>query len=412
MAAQPLDYTGLLRNDLPPAAVKYAGFPKYNFVGGHNDADSVPVDELRAAADAVLKREGKTLATYGLQSGPQGYRPLREFLVRKLKADAGIDCTADEVLITGGSSQGMNLINDLLIAPGDTAIIEQANYGGAITRLKRAKANIVPIPLDKDGMDVAALSRALDDLKAKGIRPKYIYTIPTVQNPTGTVMPEARRREILALAARHGVPIYEDDCYSDLLFSGKRPPAFYALAGAGNNHVIHIGSFSKSIAPALRLGFLLASWPLMGQILALKNDAGSGALEQMVMAEYATRHFDEHVKGLRSRLKRKAEVLVEAVSAEFGTAAEFEKPEGGIFLWIKLPDEVDTLKLFQAAAKAGVAINPGPEWALGESYARSRLRLCFANPSEAQIREGVAVLADVCHKEFGVPLRGRNVGRG
>jgi 2-aminoadipate transaminase len=149
----------------------------------------------------------------------------------------------------------------------------------------------------------------------------------------------------------------------------------------------------------------------MGQILALKTDAGSGALEQMVMAEYATKHFDGHVKELRKALKRKADVLVEALSAEFGTAAEFEKPQGGIFLWIKLPDEVDTMRLFQAAAKAGVALNPGPEWAIGESYAKSRLRLCFANPSEAQIREGVSVLADVCHKEFGVPLRGRNIGR-
>ncbi len=411
MPSAQLDYAGLLRSDLPPAAVKYAGFPKYNFVGGHNDADSIPVDGLRAAADAVLAREGRTLATYSLTSGPQGYLPLREFLVKKLKADAGIDCTADEILITGGSSQGMNLINELLIGAGDTAIIEQANYGGAITRLKRAKANIVAIPLDKDGMDAAALSTALDDLKAKGIRAKYIYTIPTVQNPTGTVMSEGRRREILALSAKHGVPIYEDDCYSDLTFSGVRPAAFYGLAGAGNNQVIHIGSFSKSIAPALRLGFLVASWPLMGQIIALKNDAGSGSLEQMVMAEYAAKHFEGHVTDLRARLKRKADVLVEAVSAEFGTAAEFDKPVGGIFLWIKLPDQVDTRQLFQAAAKAGVAINPGPEWAVGEEYSKSRLRLCFANPTEAQIREGVAVLADVCHKEFGVPLRGRNVGR-
>jgi 2-aminoadipate transaminase len=131
----------------------------------------------------------------------------------------------------------------------------------------------------------------------------------------------------------------------------------------------------------------------------------------MVMAEYASTHFEQHVKDLRKRLKKKADALVEALNAEFGTAAEFDKPQGGIFLWIKLPDEVDTAKLFQAAGKAGVALNPGPEWALGESYAKSRLRLCFANPSEAQIREGVAVLADVCHQEFGVPVRRRNISR-
>lgn len=410
MPATQIDYSTLIRPDLPPAAVKYAGFPKYNFVGGHNDADSTPVDGLRKAADAVIAREGRTLATYSLESGPQGYIGLRQFLVKKLKADAGIDCTTDDLLITSGSLQGMDLINQLLIAPGDTAIIEQANYGGAITRLKRAKANIVGIPLDHDGMKPSALSAALDDLKAKGIKPKYIYTIPTVQNPSATVMSAGRRAEILALAGRHGVPIFEDECYADLTWSASRPQAFRGMAG--DNRVIHIGSFSKSIAPALRIGYLVASWPLMGNILGLKTDAGSGALEQMVMAEYAGANFDAHMKTLRVALKRKADVLMEAVSAEFGTSAEFDKPAGGIFLWIKLPDQVDTLRLFQAAAKAGVAINPGVEWATDQGYSRSRLRLCFANPSEAQIREGVAALADVCHKEFGVPVRSGNVARG
>ena len=409
MPATQIDYTKLIRADLPPAAVKYAGFPKYNFVGGHNDADSTPVEGLRKAADAVIAREGRTLATYSLESGPQGYIGLRQFLVKKLKADAGIDCSTDDLLITSGSLQGMDLINQLLIAPGDTAIIEQANYGGAITRLKRAKANIVGIPLDHDGMSPSALSAALDDLKARGIKPKYIYTIPTVQNPSATVMSAAWRAEILALAGRHGVPIFEDECYADLTWAGTRPQAFRGMAG--DNRVLHIGSFSKSIAPALRIGYLVASWPLMGNILGLKTDAGSGALEQMVMAEYAGANFDAHMKTLRVALKRKADVLMEAVSAEFGTSAEFEKPAGGIFLWIKLPDQVDTLRLFQAAAKAGVAINPGVEWATDQGYSKSRLRLCFANPSESQIREGVAALADVCHREFGVPVRSGNVAR-
>jgi len=161
----------------------------------------------------------------------------------------------------------------------------------------------------------------------------------------------------------------------------------------------------------LRLGYLVASWPLMGNILGLKTDAGTGALEQMILAEYATKHFDGHVKGLRKVLKRKYDVLTEALAAEFGTAAEFEPADGGIFLWVKLPDAVDTLKLFQAAGKEGVAINPGVEWATDQSYAKSRLRLCFANPSEQNIRDGVAKLADICHREFGVPVRSRNVQR-
>jgi 2-aminoadipate transaminase len=173
--------------------------------------------------------------------------------------------------------------------------------------------------------------------------------------------------------------------------------------------VIHIGSFSKSIAPALRVGFIVAPWAMLSSMLALKTDAGSGALEQMVLAEYCAPHFATHVPKLTQGLRRKLDTLMDALGEQFGTAAEFEDPKGGIFLWVKLPDNVDTLKLYQAALAAGVAINPGPEWSTNKGYAGCRLRLCFASPSEQQIREGVAVLADVCRKEFGVPERIANV---
>ena len=387
MTAESFDYSARLRPGLPPPAVKWNGFPKYNFVGGHNDEASVPVDELIAAAAAVLKRKGHTLATYNMRSGAQGYRPLREFVARKLKADSGITCTADDLLITSGSGQGIDLVASTLVAPGDTVLIEQATYGGAMNRMKRVGASLVGVPVDNDGLSASALGTALEDLKKKGVKPKYIYTIPTVQNPTATVMSEGRRREILKLSETYDVPIIEDECYSDLTWSGMRPAALRALAG-NSDRVIHVGSFSKSIAPALRLGYIVAGWPLMSRILALKTDGGTGALEQMILAEYASKHFDTHVAGLRKVLKRKLDVLTESVAAEFGTAAEFEAPVGGIFLWIKLPESVDTLKLFQAAAKEGVAINPGVEWATDADYGRNRLRLCFANPSESTIREG------------------------
>ena len=414
MAARPLDYVPLLRPDLPPAVVKWSGFPKYNFVGGHNDAGSVPVEGLIAAATSVLKREGRTLATYGLESGAQGYRPLREFVAAKLKADAGIICTADEILITTGSLQGLDLVNQLLLRPGDTIIGEEMTYGGALTRVKKCGATWVGAPVDDGGIRMDLLAKSLEDLKKRGITPKYIYTIPTVQNPTATVMGEARRAELIELSEAYGVPIFEDECYADLTWSGKRPPALRAMAG--NDRVIHIGSFSKSIAPAIRLGYLVAGWPLMSRILSLKTDAGTPAIDQMVLAEFCAgqsgRQFDTHVVGLRKVLKRKLDVLVEVLQAEFGTAAEFEMPEGGIFLWVKLPDSVDTTRLFQVAAKAGVAINPGVEWSSNAEAGKRRLRICFANPSEQQLREGVAKLAEVCHAEFGLPLRGRNTERG
>ena len=147
----------------------------------------------------------------------------------------------------------------------------------------------------------------------------------------------------------------------------------------------------------------------MSRMLALKTDAGSGALEQMVLAEYCAPHFTTHVPKLTRGLRAKLDTLMEALNEQFGTSAEFEDPKGGIFLWVKLPDNVDTLKLNQAALAAGVAINPGPEWSTDKNYGKSRLRLCFASPSHAQIREGIAVLAEVCRREFGVPARIANV---
>jgi 2-aminoadipate transaminase len=170
-------------------------------------------------------------------------------------------------------------------------------------------------------------------------------------------------------------------------------------------NVIHIGSFSKSVAPALRVGFVVAPWDALSRMLALKTDAGSGALEQMVLAEYCKAHFADHVPKLRRGLRVKLDALMDALAANFGTAAEFEEPKGGIFLWVKLPDNVDTMRLFQAASAAGIAINPGPEWSVDKAHSKSRMRLCFANPAPETIREGIAELAEVCRKEFGVPER-------
>jgi 2-aminoadipate transaminase len=406
-ASAPFDFAPLLPAGLPAPAARWTGLAKYSFVGGNNDPEQVPVEGLIEAVNAVLRREGHALATYGLAHGPQGYLPLREFLTAKLKRDAGIDCTVDDIMIVSGSLQALDLVNQTLLARGDTVLVEQETYQGSLNRLTRLGVNTVGIPLDGDGMRMDALAAALADHKRRGITPKYIYTIPTVQNPTGSIMPEARRAELLNLSRQYGVPVFEDDCYADLIWSGQRPPSIYAMSGNGG--VIHIGSFSKSIAPALRVGFIVAPWEMMSRMLALKTDAGSGALEQMVLAEFCAPHFSTHVPRLTRGLRAKLDTLMEALNEQFGTAAEFEAPAGGIFLWVKLPDHVDTEKLYQAALAAGVSINPGPEWSTNKGHSGCRLRLCFASPSHQQIRDGIAVLAEVCRKEFGVPARSANV---
>ncbi|MBV8738870.1 MAG: PLP-dependent aminotransferase family protein [Alphaproteobacteria bacterium] len=402
-------YTNLFADGLPAPAPRWTGFPKYNFIGGHNDPEHVPAAELAAAAQAVLRRDGADLALYN-PHGPQGFRGIREFVVSKVKA-RGIACTADDVLITSGSGQGLDLVNRVLLNPGDTVILEEFTYGGALTKLQRLGVNVVGAPLDDDGLRIDALDQLLGDLVKKGAAPKFIYTIPTVQNPTGSILPVDRREALLGLARRHGVPIFEDECYADLTWSADAPPAIYSM---DPSQVIHVGSFSKTLSPALRLGYVVADWAVMSRLVGLKRetDSGTGALEQMVVAEYFSRSFTEHVGELTGVLKEKLDTMVDALEREFGTAIEkMWRPRGGIFLWIKLPDRIDVTTLVAPAAGEGLVFNPGPEWSCNPAETKSHMRLCFALPSKDVIREGIATLARVCWEQTGIPERSANIRR-
>ena len=409
MSSTGFAYPHLFGKKVPPPAPRWSGNARFNFIGGHNDRTLIPVEGLIAATAAVLRREGADLALYSLAQGPQGYGGLRQFVADKLGRWRGIKATADDVLITSGSGQGIDLINQVLLEPGDTVILEEFTYGGYLTKLRRIGVNIVAAPLDEDGIRIDALAQILAGLKRQGTTPKYICTTATIQNPTGSIMPLARRHELLGLAAEYGVPIFEDECYSDLTWGGMQaPPALYSL---DPSHVIHIGSFSKTLAPALRLGYVMADWEFLSRMVAIKSatDSGTGALEQMVVAEYFSTHFEDHVDELSATLKGKLDTMVEAVEREFGTAVEPWVPKGGIFLWLKLPDQVDTMKLVQPALKAGIAFNPGPEWAVDGSAAKSRLRLCFGLTTKEEIRQGVAAFARVCYEETGIPEQSGNI---
>ena len=404
-------YSHLFAKDLPPPAPRWTGFPKYNFIGGHNDPVRIPAADLADAATTVLRRRGADLALYNFD-GPQGYRGLRQLVVDKLAQRPAIKCTVEDVLITSGSGQAIDLVNGLLLDRGDTVVLEEFTYGGALTKLKRLGANIIGAPLDDEGLKIDALGRIFEDLGRKRIVPKYVYTIPTVQNPTGSILPRERREALLALTRKHGVPVFEDECYADLTWAGTTgPPSLYAM---DPQQVIHIGSFSKTLAPSLRLGYAVAVPEVMSRLVACKReaDSGTGALDQMVVAEYFSRNFQEHVGGLTQTLHDKLDTIVEAVEREFGTAVEkMWKPKGGIFLWLKLPDRVDVTKLVAPAAKAGVVFNPGPEWSCNPGESKSHLRLCFALPSKNDIRAGVAAFARVCFEETGIPEQSANIRR-
>lgn len=403
-------YSNLFSRDLPPPAPRWTGFPKYNFIGGHNDPERIPAAALADAATTVLRRRGADLALYNFD-GPQGYLGLRQFVVDKVSRRPAIKCSVDDVLITSGSGQGIDLVNHLLLEPGDTVILEEFTYGGALTKLKRLGVNIIGAPLDDEGLRIDALARIFEDLERNRTVPKYIYTIPTIQNPTGSILPRERREALLALTRKHGVPVFEDECYADLTWDGKGPPALFAM---DPQQVIHIGSFSKTLAPSLRLGYVVAVPEVMSRLVACKRetDSGTGALDQMVVAEYFSQNFGDHVGGLTQTLHAKLDAMVEAVEREFGTAVEkMWKPKGGIFLWLKLPDRVDVTKLVAPAAKAGIVFNPGPEWSCNPGESKSHLRLCFALPSKDDIRSGVAAFARVCFEETGIPEQSANIRR-
>jgi 2-aminoadipate transaminase len=409
MSATTIDYGKLFSAGLPDPAPRWAPFPKYYFIGGNNDPEQIPVEGLVEAAASVLRREGSKLAIYNLGLGPQGYPGLRQFVADKCERQRGIKAPIEDILITTGSGQGLDMISKLLINPGDTVLTEEYCYQGAMNRFRKLGAKLVGMKLDADGIVIDALAHQLADLKSQGITPKFIYTIPTIQNPTASILPLNRRHALISLARQYNVAIFEDECYADLLWQGiDAPPALYAL---DPGCVLHIGSFSKSLAPALRLGYLIAGWELMSRLLPLKGDSGTGALDQMIVAEYFSKSYDHHMRHLNGILHDKLATMADAVAREFGSSAECWSPKGGIFLWIKLPANIDVRKLIKPAAQAGIVFNPGPEWAVSPDNSYNCLRLCFAMPSKQTICEGVAELARVCYEQTGIPLRSGNIQR-
>ena len=404
-----IDYGKLYSSAAVAPVAKWAPFPPYYFIGGNNDPEQVPVEGLVEAAASVLRREGSKLAIYNLGLGPQGYPGLRQFVADRCNRIRGMKVGIDDIMIVTGSGQGLDMIAKLLVNRGDTVLVEEYSYQSAINRYRNMGATVEGMKLDGDGIVIEALAAQLAALKAKGVTPKFIYTIPTIQNPTATIMPLDRRLALIKLAREYNVAIFEDECYADLLWEGvEAPPSLYSL---DPGCVIHLGSFSKSLAPALRLGYIVAEWEIMSRLLPLKGDSGTGALDQMVVAEYFSKNFDKHLSHLNGVLHEKLKVMVEAVEREFGASAEMWAPKGGIFLWIKLPDGIDTRKLLAPAAKAGIIFNEGPAWAVSPDNSTSHLRLCFAMPDHDTIRKGVAAFAQVCFEETGIPIRSGNVQR-
>jgi GntR family transcriptional regulator/MocR family aminotransferase len=368
----------------PPVALREPDEIVFDFRPGGVDADSAPELELRRAFSRALARHGRALATH---RDPFGWPPLREAVARALVA-RGIGCAAGDVLITNGAQQGLDLLARCLVDPGDAVVLEQPGYFAAAWAFAAAGAHLVGVAVDEQGLRTDELARVL-----RSRRVKLVYATPAVQSPTGVVLSDARRDELLELADAHQTPVVEDDYDAELRRGGAATPALKAGDAAGQ--VIYAGTFSKALLPGLRIGYLVAP-PAVLRRLALARiaaDFGPNTVAQVAIAELlAAGDFERHVRRVRKLYAARLNALHAALAAHLPPGAAFAPPAGGNALWLRLPPAADPDAVWAGMLEAGVAAARGDLFFI-DGQGRDCLLLGVAGVAEERIEPGVARLA-------------------
>ena len=370
--------------------------PRYDFAVAYPDPDSFPADDLQDALRRAIKEQGRDLVLY---PHPQGDAGLRDLVVEKLEKQRGMKVDPEQVIITAGSGQAISLLTQLFIDPGDTIITEEFTYSGALTIMNRSGAQRVGVKMDDEGMLPDALEEVIKDLLDKSIAPKFIYTIPTFQNPVGTDMGVQRRKEIVAVAQQYGLPIYEDDCYFDLRYGGENHPALFSYDDM--EMTVYSGSFSKIVAPGMRLGWLVAPATLIPRINAIHAGTPPSQFSVLATLYYLRDHMEKHVADLNSIFKAKRDTMLAAMGECFGPSVESTRPDGGLYLWCNFTDpNVNVVPVLDKAREKGVIYGLGPSFAPNSSHtAENYFRLCFGYHSLEDTRSGIALLGNVFEEE-------------
>ena len=361
-----------------------------NFAGGLPSPETFPIEAMRAACASVLA-EGSVVAKPSLQyASSEGLPELRQWVSAEL-GKQGATVSPDQVLITTGSQQGLDLIAKVLIDKGSRLLVESPTYLGALQAFTPMQPAVENIESDSGGVSPSALREALQ----KGERPRFIYLLPNFQNPTGRTMDEARREAVIAVCREHGLPIVEDNPYGELWFDAPPPKPLLARWPEG---VVYLGSFSKILAPGLRLGYVIAPPALYSKLLQAKQaaDLHTPGFNQRVVAEVIKDGFlDQHVPTIRARYHAQRDAMLAALARELGpTGAEWTQPVGGMFVWVRLPERLNAQALLPKAVDAGMAFVPGAPFYAGEPDARA-LRLSFVTSTPEQIDKGMAALGRV-----------------
>ncbi|GAA4030858.1 PLP-dependent aminotransferase family protein [Streptomyces plumbiresistens] len=352
-----------------------------NFAGGLPAPELFDVDGIADAYRAVLTEAPERALQYSTTEGEPG---LRGALAGRMSV-RGLPTEADDVLVTTGSQQALSLLATVLVEPGDTVLVESPCYLAALQAFGFAGARVVAVPGDGDGLDPAAL----EELVVRE-RPKLLYTVPTFQNPTGRTLPAARRAAIASVAARRGLWIVEDDPYGELRFEGERVPWIATYPGAEDRTVL-LGSFSKVMAPGLRLGWLRAPGALRRACAVAKQaaDLHTPTVNQLAAARYlADRDLDAHVRRVAGVYRERRDAMLAGLADALPEGSAWSRPEGGMFLWARLPSSYDTTELLARVVRQDVAYVPGAPFYAGEPD-RSTLRLCFVTQTPEEIGEGL-----------------------
>lgn len=349
---------------------------------GFADPRLFPRAELLAATADVLENDYAQALNYAAS-----YIGLREQLVTRLRSE-GVEAELENILISYGSGQVLALLPRVFVERGDIVLIEGPTFMGAVRHFAGSGAKLVTVPTDDQGMDVAALEDILRQLKKNGVRPKFLYTIPTFQNPTGTTMPLARRQKLVELAATYGVVVVEDDAYGDLRFEGQPLPNLAALDQEG--WVIRVGTFSKILAPGLRMGWTYARPEVISRLEFFKVEGSSGPFQTRVVAKFCEHgRLEAHIQKLRALYRTKRDLMLTTIQREFPVEVTNSRPEGGFFVWCKLPEGMSATALAKKAAEYKVTFVPGVGF-YANGQGDDALRLAFSLQPEDRMVEGIA----------------------
>jgi len=358
-----------------------------SFAGGLPNPISFPVEALKASANKAISENGSRLFQY---SGTQGYAPLREYIAAKYRRVHGLDVHADDVFITTGSQQALELIGKVLINKGDGIVIEEPGYLGAIQAFTLSEPTFYGVTLENDGLNLEELENALQQPNVK-----FVYTVPNFQNPTGLTYSKEKRQQIFEILSKYDVALIEDDPYGELRFQGEPLP--YIGAGKLENSIL-LGSFSKTVTPGMRLGFIITkNKELMQHIETAKQatDLHTNIFSQYVIYDYlANNDYTEHVQNIIALYKNQADAMLNAMEEFFPAHVDYTRPDGGMFIWATMNNGTSSLDVFQKAMEQKVAFVPGDPFYTSKTGVNT-MRLNYTNATPEVIREGIKRLSSI-----------------